>query len=54
VKIWGIDALLLRQFSQSLTETAFQWYYSLENDSISTWDEMADALGSHCLDYELT
>jgi Retrotransposon gag protein len=39
----GIDALLLRQFPQSLTGTAFQWYYSLENDSIGTWDEMADA-----------
>jgi Retrotransposon gag protein len=23
--------------------TAFQWYYSLENNSIRTWDEMADS-----------
>jgi Retrotransposon gag protein len=39
----GNDALLLRQFSQSLVGTAFQWYYSLENNSIRTWDEMADS-----------
>jgi Retrotransposon gag protein len=24
-------------------ETALQWYYSLENNNISTWDEMADS-----------
>jgi Retrotransposon gag protein len=23
--------------------TAFQWYYSLENNSIRTWDEMAES-----------
>jgi Retrotransposon gag protein len=39
----GNDALLLRQFPQSLVGTAFQWYYSLENSSIRTWDEMADS-----------
>jgi Retrotransposon gag protein len=39
----GNDALLLRQFPQSLVGTAFQWYYSLENNSIRTWDEMADS-----------
>jgi Retrotransposon gag protein len=39
----GNDALLLRQFPQSLVGTAFQWYYSLENNSITTWDEMADS-----------
>jgi hypothetical protein len=38
----GNYALLLRQFSQSLVGTAFQWYYSLENNNIRTWDEMAD------------
>jgi hypothetical protein len=32
----GNDALLLRQFPQSLVGTAFQWYYSLENNSIRT------------------
>jgi Retrotransposon gag protein len=25
---------------------AFQWYYSLENNSIRTWDEMADSFGA--------
>jgi hypothetical protein len=37
------DALLLRQFPQSLVGTAFRWYYSLENNNIRTWDEMADS-----------
>jgi Retrotransposon gag protein len=37
------DALLLRQFPQSLIGIAFQWYYSLENNSIRTWDELADS-----------
>jgi hypothetical protein len=37
------DARLLRQFPQSLVGTAFQWYYSLENNSIRTWDEIADS-----------
>jgi Retrotransposon gag protein len=39
----GNDALLLRQFTQSLVGTAFQWYYSLENNSIRTWDEMTES-----------
>jgi Retrotransposon gag protein len=39
----GNDSLLLRQFSQNLVDTTFQWYYSLENNSIRTWDEMADS-----------
>jgi hypothetical protein len=39
----GNDALLLRQFPQNLVGTAFQWYYSLENNSIRTWDEMTDS-----------
>ena len=33
------DALLLRQFRGP----AFQWYASLENESISTWRQMEDA-----------
>jgi hypothetical protein len=39
----GNNALLLRQFPQNLVRTAFQWYYSLENNSIRTWDEMTDS-----------
>ena len=39
----GDGVLLLRQFSQSLTGVAFEWYCSLEDDSIKTWDEMAEA-----------
>jgi hypothetical protein len=39
----GNDTLLLRQFPQSLVGTVFQWYYSLENNSIRTWDEMTDS-----------
>lgn len=40
------DALLLRQFPQSLAGPAFEWYYSLENGSIKSWNEMADAFGA--------
>ena len=36
-------ALLLRQFPRSLTGPAFEWYCSLENGSIKTWDDMAHA-----------
>lgn len=39
----GNDALLLRQFPQSLGGSAFEWYYSLENGSIKSWDDMMDA-----------
>jgi hypothetical protein len=39
----GNDALLLRQFPQNLVGTAFQWYCSLENNNIRTWDEMANS-----------
>jgi Retrotransposon gag protein len=39
----GNDTLLLRKFPQILVGTAFQWYYSLENNSIRTWDEMANS-----------
>ena len=37
------DALLLRQFPQSLTGAAFEWYCSLEDESISLWDDMVIA-----------
>ena len=37
------DALLLRQFPQSLKGPAFEWYYSLENGSIKTWEDMSNA-----------
>ena len=37
------DAFLLRQFPQSLEGPAFEWYYSLENGSFKTWEEMSDA-----------
>lgn len=36
------EALLLRQFPQSLSGPAFEWYYSLENGSIRTWDDLCD------------
>lgn len=39
----GNDALLLRQLPQSLGGSAFEWYYSLENGSIKSWDDMIDA-----------
>nr|CAD1838426.1 unnamed protein product [Ananas comosus var. bracteatus] len=39
----GNSALLLRQFSQSLSGVAFEWYYSLEDESMTTWDDMEEA-----------
>ena len=39
----GDNIFLLRQFSQSLTGAAFDWYCSLEDDSIKSWDEMVEA-----------
>nr|CAD1840639.1 unnamed protein product [Ananas comosus var. bracteatus] len=39
----GNSALLLRQFPQSLSGVAFEWYYSLDDESITTWDEMEEA-----------
>lgn len=38
----GNSVLLLRQFHQSLTGIAVDWYYSLEDGSIKTWNEMED------------
>nr|CAD1839817.1 unnamed protein product [Ananas comosus var. bracteatus] len=39
----GNSALLLRQFPQSLSGVAFEWYYSLEDESMTTWDDMEEA-----------
>nr|CAD1835584.1 unnamed protein product [Ananas comosus var. bracteatus] len=39
----GNSALLLRQFPQSLSGVAFEWYYSLDDESITTWDDMEEA-----------
>nr|CAD1838499.1 unnamed protein product [Ananas comosus var. bracteatus] len=39
----GNSALLLRQFPQSLSGVAFEWYYSLEDEFITTWDNMEEA-----------
>nr|CAD1833640.1 unnamed protein product [Ananas comosus var. bracteatus] len=39
----GNSALLLRQFPQSLSGVAFEWYYSLEDESITTWDDVEEA-----------
>ncbi|KAM2353823.1 hypothetical protein ACFX1X_008625 [Malus domestica] len=37
------DPLLVRQFVQSLKESAFTWYTQLEPGSILTWDDMQRA-----------
>nr|CAD1824887.1 unnamed protein product [Ananas comosus var. bracteatus] len=39
----GNSALLLRQFLQSLLGVAFESYYSLEDETITTWDDMEEA-----------
>nr|CAD1821501.1 unnamed protein product [Ananas comosus var. bracteatus] len=39
----GNSALPLCQFPQSLSGVAFEWYYSLEDESITTWDDMEKA-----------
>ncbi|KAJ0962975.1 hypothetical protein J5N97_028097 [Dioscorea zingiberensis] len=36
-------SLLLRQFSASLTGVAFEWYASLQPESIQTWQQLKDA-----------
>ncbi|XP_060968195.1 uncharacterized protein LOC133035834 [Cannabis sativa] len=38
-----LDALLIRQFVQSLKEAAFTWYTQLPPGSITTWDDMQKA-----------
>nr|CAD1837558.1 unnamed protein product [Ananas comosus var. bracteatus] len=38
----GNSALLLRQFPQSLSGVAFKWYYSLEDESMTTWDDIEE------------
>ncbi|XP_059654937.1 uncharacterized protein LOC132301725 [Cornus florida] len=32
----------LREFSKSLTNRAYRWYFNLEPDSISTWEQLKD------------
>ena len=39
----GDNIFLLRQFAQSLTGAAFDWYCSLKDDSIKTWEDMEEA-----------
>ena len=39
----GDNIFLLRQFAQSLTGAAFDWYCSLKDDSMKTWEDMEEA-----------